>query len=43
MATITEKCIICEKPATMHIHSDAYCSECGKEMRLKILHHVFSI
>ena len=43
MATITEKCIICGKPATMHIYGDAYCSEYGKEMRLKILHHVFSI
>ena len=43
MATITEKCIICEEPATIHIHGDAYCYECGKEMRLKILHHVFSI
>ena len=43
MAIITEKCIICKEPATMHIHGDAYCSECGKEMRLKILHYVFNI
>lgn len=41
MAIIKEdKCVICGKPASVHVYGDAYCSECGKEMGLKILHRV---
>jgi len=42
MEAIKDKCIVCGKPASVHVYGDPYCSECGKEMGLKILHHVFN-